>query len=253
MTKIQALIVDDEPLARERVRRFLDAEPDVEVIGECCDGLEAVAMIQNLQPSLVFLDIELPELDGFGVLEKIGVEHMPPIIFTTAYDQHALRAFDVHAVDYLLKPYNHERFRRALERVRAQAQNGHESGNLDERLRALLETLRPEHKYLERLMIKASGRVIFLPTSELDWIEAEGNYLRLHAGREAYLLRETMNHLAAKLDPHKFARIHRSTLVNVERIKELQPMFGGDYVVILRDGTQLTLSRSYRDKLLEHF
>ncbi|MDQ3653299.1 MAG: LytTR family DNA-binding domain-containing protein [Acidobacteriota bacterium] len=253
MTKIQALIVDDEPLARERVQRFLDSEPDVEVIGECRDGLEAVAMIQNLQPGLVFLDIELPELDGFGVLEKIGVEHMPPVIFTTAYDQHALRAFDVHAVDYLLKPYNHERFRRALERVRAQMQNDHEGGDLDERLRALLETLRPEHKYIERLMIKASGRVIFLPTSELDWIEAEGNYLRLHAGREAYLLRETMNRLAAKLDPHKFARIHRSTLVNVERIKELQPMFGGDYVVILRDGTQLTLSRSYRDKLLEHF
>lgn len=253
MTKIQALIVDDEPLARERVQRFLDSEPDVEIIGECRDGLEAVAMIQNLQPGLVFLDIELPELDGFGVLEKIGVEHMPPVIFTTAYDQHALRAFDVHAVDYLLKPYNHERFRRALERVRAQMQNDHEGGDLDERLRALLETLRPEHKYIERLMIKASGRVIFLPTSELDWIEAEGNYLRLHAGREAYLLRETMNRLAAKLDPHKFARIHRSTLVNVERIKELQPMFGGDYVVILRDGTQLTLSRSYRDKLLEHF
>ncbi|MDQ3254506.1 MAG: LytTR family DNA-binding domain-containing protein, partial [Acidobacteriota bacterium] len=180
-------------------------------------------------------------------------EHMPPVIFTTAYDQHALRAFDVHAVDYLLKPYNQERFRRSLERVRAQVQNGHEGSDLDERLRALLETLRPERKYLERLMIKASGRVIFLPTGELDWIEAEGNYLRLHSGREAYLLRETMNRLAARLDPHKFARVHRSTLVNVERIKELQPMFGGDYVVILRDGTQLTLSRSYRDKLLEHF
>ncbi|MDQ3255426.1 MAG: response regulator, partial [Acidobacteriota bacterium] len=169
MTKIQALIVDDEPLARERVRRFLDAEPDVEVIGECRDGIEAVAMIQNLQPGLVFLDIELPELDGFGVLEKIGAEHMPPVIFTTAYDQHALRAFDVHAVDYLLKPYNQERFRRALERVRAQVQNDNDNGDLDERLRALLETLRPEHKYIERLMIKASGRVIFLPTSELDW------------------------------------------------------------------------------------
>ncbi len=252
MTKIRALIVDDEPLARERVKRFLAGEPDVEVIGECSDGIQTVEAIETLKPDLIFLDIQIPEADGFAVIEKIGVEKLPPVIFITSYDQYALRAFDVHAVDYLLKPYNQERFQLALERVRAQLQNG-QTDVLDERLRSLLESLKPEQKYLERLMIKSSGRVIFLRTEEIEWIEAEGNYLRIHAGREAYMLRETMNNLAARLDPNKFARIHRSTLVNIERIKELQPMFGGDYVVILHNGTQLTLSRSYRDKLLEHF
>lgn len=252
MTKIRALIVDDEPLARDRVKRFLAGEQDIEVIGECTDGLEAVSAIENLKPDLIFLDIQIPEIDGFAVLEKVGVENLPSVIFVTSYDQYALRAFDVHAVDYLLKPYNRERFQRSLERVRAQLLNGH-TDVLDERLRSLLESLKPEQKYLERLMIKSSGRVIFLRTGEIEWIEAEGNYLRLHAGREAYMLRETMNNLAARLDPDKFTRIHRSTLVNIERIKELQPMFGGDYVVILHNGTQLTLSRSYRDKLLEHF
>ncbi|HVF28556.1 MAG TPA: LytTR family DNA-binding domain-containing protein [Pyrinomonadaceae bacterium] len=252
MTKIRALIVDDEPLARERVKRFLAGEPDVEVIGECSDGIQTVAAIETLKPDLILLDIQIPEADGFAVIEKIGVEKLPPVIFITSYDQYALRAFDVHAVDYLLKPYNRERFQLALERVRAQLQNG-QTDVLDERLRSLLESLKPEQKYLERLMIKSSGRVIFLRTEEIEWIEAEGNYLRIHAGREAYMLRETMNNLAAKLDPSKFARIHRSTLVQIERIKELQPMFGGDYVVILHNGTQLTLSRSYRDKLLEHF
>ncbi|MBA2646447.1 MAG: response regulator transcription factor [Pyrinomonadaceae bacterium] len=252
MTKIRALIVDDEPLARERVKRFLAGEPDVEVIGECSDGIQTVEAIETLKPDLIFLDIQIPEADGFAVIEKIGVEKLPPVIFITSYDQYALRAFDVHAVDYLLKPYNQERFQLALERARAQLQNG-QTDVLDERLRSLLESLKPEQKYLERLMIKSSGRVIFLRTEEIEWIEAEGNYLRIHAGREAYMLRETMNNLAARLDPNKFARIHRSTLVNIERIKELQPMFGGDYVVILHNGTQLTLSRSYRDKLLEHF
>jgi len=246
------LIVDDEPLARERVKRFLAGEPDVEVIGECSDGIQTVEAIETLKPDLIFLDIQIPEADGFAVIEKIGVEKLPPVIFITSYDQYALRAFDVHAVDYLLKPYNQERFQLALERARAQLQNG-QTDVLDERLRSLLESLKPEQKYLERLMIKSSGRVIFLRTEEIEWIEAEGNYLRIHAGREAYMLRETMNNLAARLDPNKFARIHRSTLVNIERIKELQPMFGGDYVVILHNGTQLTLSRSYRDKLLEHF
>jgi two-component system LytT family response regulator len=250
---IRTLIVDDEPLARERIKRFLTSERDLELIGECVEGREAVAAIQTLKPDLVFLDVQIPELDGFGVVKAIGIAEMPAVIFVTAYDRYALQAFDVNALDYLLKPYNRERFRKAVERARAQLSNG-AKGELNERLLSLLENFKPEPpRHLERLMIKSSGRVFFLRTEELDWIEAEGNYLRVHAGRESHLLRETMNRLASKLDPDKFLRIHRSTLVNIERIKELQPLFSGDYVVILRDGKQLTLSRSYRDKLLELF
>jgi two-component system LytT family response regulator len=250
---IRTLIVDDEPLARERIKRFLADERDLELVGECAEGSEAVAAIKNLKPDLVFLDIQIPELDGFGVLKAVGIAEMPAVIFVTAYDRYALQAFDVNALDYLLKPYNHERFRKAVERARAQLSNG-AKGELGERLLSLLENFKAEPaRHLERLMIKSSGRVFFLRTEELDWIEAEGNYLRLHAGKESHLLRETMNRLASKLDPDKFLRIHRSTLVNIERIKELQPLFSGDYVVILRDGKQLTLSRSYRDKLLERF
>jgi two-component system LytT family response regulator len=250
---IRTLIVDDEPLARERIKRFLADERDLELVGECAAGREAVAAIHALRPDLVFLDIQIPELDGFGVVKAVGVAEMPAVIFVTAYDRYALQAFDVNALDYLLKPYNHERFRKAVERARAQLSNG-AKGELNERLLSLLENFKTEPtRHLERLMIKSSGRVFFLRADELDWIEAEGNYLRLHAGKESHLLRETMNRLASKLDPDKFLRIHRSTLVNIERIKELQPLFSGDYVVILRDGKQLTLSRSYRDKLLELF
>jgi two-component system LytT family response regulator len=250
---IRTLIVDDEPLARERIKRFLAAEPDLELIGECAEGREAVAAIQTLKPDLVFLDIQIPELDGFGVLKAITIAQMPAVIFVTAYDRYALQAFDVNALDYLLKPYNRERFHKAVERARAQLSNG-SKGELNERLLSLLENFKTEpQRHLERLMIKSSGRVFFLRAEELDWIEAEGNYLRVHVGRESHLIRETMNRLASKLDPDKFLRIHRSTLVNIERIKELQPLFSGDYVVILRDGKQLTLSRSYRDKLLDLF
>jgi two-component system LytT family response regulator len=252
---IRALIVDDEPLARERIKRFLATERDLELAGEASDGHEAVALIHALKPDLVFLDIQIPELDGFGVVKAVGVERMPAVIFVTAYDRYALQAFEVNALDYLLKPYNRERFHKAVERARAQLSNATPAatGELNERLLSLLENFKSEPRHLERLMIKASGRVFFLRAEEIDWIEAEGNYLRLHVGRETHLLRETMNRLAAKLDHDKFLRIHRSTLVNIERIKELQPLFSGDYVVILRDGQQLNLSRSYRDKLLELF
>lgn len=240
------------------MKRFLAREADIEIIGEAGNGREAIESIKQLQPDLLFIDIQIPEGDGFAVLEQIGDEGLPPaIIFVTAYDRYAIRAFDFHALDYLLKPYTGERFRRAVERARALIQQARASDNaanpLDERLISLLAHLKSEPKYLERLMIKTSGRVFFLRADEIDWIESEGNYVRLHAGREAHLLRETMNRLASRLDPEKFIRIHRSTLVHIERIKELQPMFGGEYTVILRDGTQLTLSRSHRDKLLELF
>lgn len=251
-TTLKALIVDDEELARERVRRFLLPETDITIVGERADGLQAIEAIRELEPDLLFLDIQLPELDGFQVLEQIGVERLPAVIFVTAYDEHALRAFDFHALDYLLKPYNHTRFSRALERARAHL-NTSPDANLNEQLLSLLKHVRPEQKYLERIMVKEGGRVLFLRTEDLNWIEAEGNYVRLHLGKESHLMRETMNNLAARLDSARFLRIHRSALVNIERVKELQPMFGGDYIVLLHDGTQLTLSRTYREKALASF
>jgi len=248
--KIRTLIVDDEPLARERIRTLLADESDIEIIGECANGLEAVAAIKNRKPELLFLDIQMPALDGFGVLEKIGAEKMPAIIFVTAYDQYALRAFEVHALDYLLKPFDRERFDQALRRARLQIQQA-TSGDLNQKLLALLEDLRAEKKWLERLVIKSGGRVFFLKIDEIDWIEAAGNYVRLHIQREAHLLRETIKNLETQLDPNKFLRISRSTIVRIDRIKELQPWFHGEYAIILQDGTQLTSSRGYREKLDE--
>jgi two-component system LytT family response regulator len=247
---IKTLVVDDEPLARERLIRLLKDEPDVEILGECGNGQEALNALRRHAPDLLFLDVQMPEMDGFAVLETLGKSHPPAIIFVTAYDQYALRAFDVHALDYLLKPFNRERFRQALARAR-EAIEHQRIGRLDQRLLSLLEDMRPKHA--ERLMVKTSGRVFFLKTDDVDWIEAAGNYVKLHAGRERHLLRETMSHLEGRLDPNRFLRIHRSTLVNIDRIKELHPLFSGDYTVLLRTGAELTLSRNYRDKLLELF
>jgi two-component system LytT family response regulator len=253
MGMIRALIVDDEPLARARVRRFLASEKDVEIVGECRDGNAAIADVKRLKPDLMFLDIQLPEAPGFEVIEQIAGDHMPVVIFVTAYDQYAIQAFDVHAIDYLLKPYTRERFGRAVDRARKQLSNASRA-EFDQRLLSLLEhAAGGEQRHLQRLMIKSSGRIYFIKAEEVDWIGAEGNYVNLHVGRDAHLLRETMSHLATKLDPDKFVRIHRSTIVNADRVKELQPLFSGDYVVILRDGTQLNLSRAYREKSLKLF
>jgi two-component system, LytTR family, response regulator len=246
--KIRALIVDDEPLAREKIIDLLAADVGIEIIGECADGLSAVAAIEAQAPDLLFLDVQMPELDGFGVVELIEAERMPVVIFVTAYDQYALRAFEVHALDYLLKPFDRDRFGKALQRARRQIEHAR-AGTMSEQLAALLTDLKAKPKRLERLVIKAGGRVFFLRADEIDWIGAAANYVRLHIGKENHLLRETINALAEKLDPEKFLRIHRSTIVNLERIKELQPWFHGDYVVILHDGTQLTSSRSYREEL----
>jgi two-component system LytT family response regulator len=246
MDKIRTLIVDDEPLARERIVDMLVGDAEVEIIGECGDGLTAVATIESLKPDLLFLDVQMPELDGFGVLEAI--EETSAIVFVTAYDQYALRAFEVHALDYLLKPFDRERFDKALRRAKSQIER-ERAGTMNRELAALLADLKSRPKPLERLVIKAGGRVFFLRVDEIDWIEAAANYVRLHTGKEAHLLRETINGLAAKLDPDKFLRIHRSIIVNLERVKEMQPWFHGDYVVILQDGTQLTSSRNYREQL----
>ncbi len=248
---VRALIVDDEPLARQRLRTLLKGEADVEVVGECSDGHEAVAAVRELRPDLLFLDVQMPVLDGFGVLEALGTEELPAVIFVTAYDLYAIRAFEVNALDYLLKPFDRDRFRKALSRAREQIAK-ESSSTSGEQLGALLEevqTGRSGRPTLERLVIKSGGRVFFLRADEIDWIEAAGNYLRLHVGSDMHLLRDTMNNLEARLHPDKFLRIHRSTMVNLERVKELQPWFHGDYKVILQDGTELTLSRSYRPKL----
>ncbi|HEX8164087.1 MAG TPA: LytTR family DNA-binding domain-containing protein [Pyrinomonadaceae bacterium] len=248
--KIRALVIDDEPLARRRIRKLLARDAEVEAVGDCADGYEAIAAINAHDPDLIFLDVRMPEIDGFSVLERIRPKHSPLVVFVTAYDQYALRAFEVSAVDYLLKPFDRRRFDAALARAKSRLASGRDS-ELTERALALLEELRARESHLERLMIKSGGRAFFIKTEEIDWIGAEGKYVRLHAGRESYLLREAIGGLEARLDPKKFPRIHRSTIVNIDRVKELQPWFHQDYRVILRDGTELVLSRSCRKKLAE--
>ncbi len=248
--KIRVLIVDDEPLARKRIKRMLSGDPEVEIVGDCASGHQALAMMRESEPDLVFLDIQMPEMDGFSVLEAIAPERLPLVIFVTAYDQYALRAFEFYALDYLLKPFDRARFEKAMQRARERLSKA-KGDELNQRTIALLEEIKARSKYLGRLVIKSGGRVFFIKTEEIDWIEAEGKYVRLHVGRESHLLREAIGGLEAQLDPARFLRIHRSTIVNIDRIRELQPWFHNEYRVILRDGTELMLSRSCRKKLGE--
>lgn len=253
--RIRTLIVDDEPLARRNLRVLLERDPQIEVLDECRNGREAVKAINTLSPDLIFLDIQMPEMDGFDVLERVGTEHIQAIIFVTAFDQYALKAFDVHALDYLLKPFDDERFTHALQRAKTQIE-AREINRLSKRLLALLEERESERQvsvqqqdYLTRLMVKTANRVVLLKVDEIDFIEADGNYAKLHAGRKAHLLREKMSDLEGRLDPARFVRIHRSIIVNLDRIKEMQPHFNGDYIVVLQDGRQLRLSRTRREHL----
>lgn len=250
MKRIRTLVVDDEPLARERLTSLLFNEADIDIVGQCRDGEEAVASIMNLSPDLVFLDVQMPQMNGFEVIEAVGGERMPLVIFVTAHDQHALKAFQVRALDYLLKPFDRERFSDALQRARKQVER-EETGDLGRRLLALVKDLRKDQPRSERLVVKSGGRLFFLRADEIDWVEAAGNYVRLHVGNTSHLLRETMNALEGRLDPEKFFRIHRSRIVHMERIQELQPWLNGEYSVLLRTGTRLTLSRGYREKLQE--
>lgn len=248
MQKIRTIIVDDEPISRRGIRAQLKSEKDFEVISECRNGDEAVQVIETESPDLVFLDVQMPELDGFGVVDAIGPARMPPVIFVTAYDRHALRAFEIHALDYLLKPFDDERFAAALERARRHIEH-QDIDNLERRLRGLLDELQPRRKYVDRLVIKSAGRIFFLSVAEIDWIEAADNYVRLHAGTESHLLRETMTSLEKKLDPDQFVRVHRSRTVNIRKIKELQPMFRGEYDILLRNGTRVETGRGYRHRI----
>ena len=248
MKKIKVLVADDEPLARERLSGLLSQEPDIEMVGQARDGEEAVTAIHDDSPDLVFLDVQMPQMNGFDVIDAVGSDKMPLVIFVTAYDQHALKAFQVRALDYLLKPFDRERFTDALGRARKQLERD-ENGDLGKRLLALVKDLRRDQPKSDRLVVKSGGRLFFLRTDEIDWVEAAGNYVRLHVGPGSHLLRETMNAIEGRLDPEKFFRIHRSRIVNMERIQELQPWLNGEYAVLLRTGTRLTLSRGYREKL----
>lgn len=292
---MRVLIVDDEALARQRVRRLLQTEADVEVVGEADSGHRAVALIRELQPDLVCLDVQLPGLDGFGVLRALEQEAPPMVLFVTAYDEHAQRAFDVHAVDYVLKPVDADRFRAAFLRARKQKANALAA----ERLGELLDTVRrlslPDGRsdlalltatanggsapsrsahgssahgastnghgvsangsttdashFASRILVKQDGRMFFVKTTDIDWIEADRNYVRLHVGKTAHTIRDRISHLEGTLDPQLFARIHRSTIVNLNRVREMQQWFSGDYVVLLEDGTRLRLSRHYRERV----
>jgi two-component system, LytTR family, response regulator len=251
MKKICALIVDDEPIARKGIRRELERDPEIEVSGECSNGRAAVSFIRDRSPDLIFLDLQMPELDGFGVIEQIGVERMPTVVFVTAFDEFALKAFELHALDYLLKPFNSARFQQALRRAKAQVQQANAT-DLNERLLALMQDARREshqEPYLERIVVKTGGRIFFLSVAEIDWIEAADNYVRLHTGKESHLVQGTLGKLESRLDPKLFLRVHRSVIVNVTRIKELQPLFHGEYAILLASGKELTSSRSYRDRL----
>jgi two-component system LytT family response regulator len=249
-TIIRVLIVDDEPLARGVLREMLQSDPDVTIVGECANGKEAVRAILELAPELLFLDIQMPEMGGFEVLDALGEGKAPHLVFVTAYDQYAVRAFEVHAIDYILKPFDRERFQTSWQRAKAQVLR-ERNGGVEQKILSLLEDLKAGTKYLERLVIKSSGRIYFLETNEIDWIQAEGNYVSVHTGKKSHLLRETISSLENQLDPKKFLRIHRSAIVRIDSIKELQPWFHGEYHIILHDGTQLTLSRNYRDRLQE--
>ena len=259
--KIRVAIVDDEELARERMRALLSEHADIEVVAECADGAEALRAIDDTNPDLVFLDVQMPEVDGFEVVEALerGNEpgenakngsKPPAIVFVTAHDDHALKAFEIHALDFLLKPFDEARFEKTLSRARRHLRQSRDA--VDARLLALLEDLRTERRgqrHSDRLIVKSGGRVFFLRTEEIDWVEAAGNYVRLHARNEAHLLRESMKNMEARLDPNTFVRIHRSAIVNIDRVKELEPWFHGEYIVIMRDGTRLTASRVYSDRL----
>ena len=251
---IRTLIVDDEPIARRNLRALLRNYADIELVGECGSGEQAVRLIKADPPDLLFLDVQMPEMSGFDVLKEIDLGQIPAVIFVTAHDQYALRAFEVQALDYLLKPFDDERFAQALERARVQLAQ-REAAGLKQRLLALLEgeakpaAGRAKPDYDEKFLVKSAGRVFFVKAEEIDWIEAADYYVCLHVGSQSHLLRETMLEMEARLDPERFCRIHRSTIVNISRVRQVQNRTGGEYVVILADGTALRLSRSRKEQI----
>lgn len=244
---IRAVIVDDEPLARRGLLRFLKSDPEIEVLSECGDGQSAVGAILGKKPNLVFLDVQMPEMDGLEVVRRIGPAQMPTTIFVTAYDRYALQAFDANALDYLLKPVGQERFQIALGRAKERISEKSKSETVL-RMMATLEEIKRQDEYLERLPVSGNGRILFVKTKEIDWIEANGNYARLYVGAQTHDIRETLSTLERKLNPRDFLRIHRSTIVNVHFIREIQPWFHGYHLVLLQNGKELRMSR-YQDEV----
>jgi two-component system, LytTR family, response regulator len=246
--KLRALIVDDELLSRKKIRAFLQEYPEFQVVGECADGEQAVADIKAHKPDLIFLDVQIPGRNGFEVLDGLEDKCAPAIIFVTAFDKYAVRAFEVRALDYLLKPFNKARFAEAVNRF-------HERGarlsgaERKEELKSLLREIQRESRESERIVVKSGSRTIFLRKGSIEWVEAQGDYVKLHSAKECHLLRETMAALSDRLDPGRFVRIHRSRIVNLDCIREIRPLWGGDYTVLMRDGTELTMSRTYRANL----
>jgi two-component system LytT family response regulator len=245
MRRYRALIVDDERLARQKVRRLLTEEGDIDVVGECASGGEAVDALRRDKPDLVFLDIQMPGLSGFDVLRMVGVEKMCQVVFVTAHDDFAVQAFEVGALDYLLKPFDAARLKETLSRVRRLGHDG-----LPEKLAALLRQLESKESYVTRLLVKTAGRMSFVRVEEVDWIEAADNYLRLHAGRDEHLIRDTMAAIEARLDPRRFVRAHRSAIVNLDAVSEVRALFHGDYEVLLKTGATVSVGRNYRDRFI---
>jgi two-component system LytT family response regulator len=239
------LIVDDEPIARRGVRRLLEREKDVEIIGEASNGRMAVEAIERDRPDVVFLDIQMPEMTGIEVVQSL--DKLPAIVFLTAYDEYAVRAFDVSAIDYVLKPIDPDRFATAMQRVRERRQE--KGSDLEQRLGEIIAAIRPPAKYLERIAAKSSGKITFIAVEELVRAEAEENYIRLYTARGEFLIRETLSNLEAQLDPTRFVRIRRSAIVRIEAIREMQPILNGSYQLVLSDGTRVASSRRFRDQL----
>jgi two-component system LytT family response regulator len=260
LSQLRAVIVDDEPAARRGIRLLLEQDGGVDVVGEASGGAEAAELIAREKPDLAFLDVQMPGCDGFQALARLNLEQAPAVVFVTAYDEHALRAFEVNAVDYLLKPYDDARFEAALQRAK-EAVRRRQADTVNTRLHQLLDYLQhsPPPAAVEpsadRILLKSSGEIFFLKAEEIDWIEAEGDYMKFHVGGRTHLMRETMARLEARLNPQRFIRIHRSTIVNIDRLRKLSPSFAGEYAVILHDGTKLKLSRGYHERiaaLLKH-
>ncbi|HTS88000.1 MAG TPA: LytTR family DNA-binding domain-containing protein [Gemmatimonadales bacterium] len=242
---VRTVVADDEPLARQRLVRLLEGEPGAELVAACGTGTEVVETVRRVRPDLIFLDVQMPGLDGFEALRALGNDAPRAIVFVTAFNAYALQAFEANALDYLLKPFDADRFHRAFERARERLRGPDPA--VPDRLAQLLEKLSERHPPTERLVVRAEGRVYLVRTMDIDWIETASNYVRLHTGKTSHLLRESLSSLETRLDPARFLRIHRTTIVNMERLRELQPWFSGEFVAILQDGTRLKVSRGYRE------
>jgi two-component system, LytTR family, response regulator len=239
--KLRVIIADDEPLARERVRSLLTGEPGVEIVAECSNGAQTLKATQEYQPDLIFLDVQMPRLNGFEVLEALGLEQIPAVIFTTAHDEHAIRAFEVNALDYLLKPFTETRFKSAVQRARSQLEKGRRNSN--PQLTALLNHVHAANP-AGRILVRSPERIVFLKPEEIDHVEAAGNYVVLHAGKERHIVRETTATMETRLAPAGFMRISRSIIVNLARIREVQPLGPGQHAVLLKNGTRLNMTCS---------